>query len=150
MSDGSETAKDAAAGPPAPAPAASTAVVAAARWFWWIAGLSLINVVLTRSGSDTNFVLGLGVTLVADAMFAGSQAVALSIDAIAIAFFFLMGWQAQGGRLWAFVLGTGVYALDALIYLRFEAWMPLAFHALAIFFLVRGALMLRRQAGSPA
>jgi len=101
MSDGSETAKDAAAGPPAPAPAASTAVVAAARWFWWIAGLSLINVVLTRSGSDTNFVLGLGVTLVADAMFAGSQAVALSIDAIAIAFFFLMGWQAQGGRLWA-------------------------------------------------
>src|SRR5262249_3567191 len=34
------------------------------QWFYWIAGLSLINAVLAFSGQDWRFILGLGITQV--------------------------------------------------------------------------------------
>ena len=39
-------------------------VMSGASWFWWIAGLSLVNSIMTHSGSDTGFIIGLGFTLV--------------------------------------------------------------------------------------
>ncbi|TMH09643.1 MAG: hypothetical protein E6H58_13580 [Betaproteobacteria bacterium] len=121
-----------------------------ARWFWWIAGLSLVNIVLAQSGSDTNFVIGLGITAVSDAIFSSAKAVGFTIDAIALGFFFLMGRLAQRGTLWPFFLGAAVYLLDALIYVMVKEWMPVAFHALALFFILNGAMSLRaalRSAG---
>ncbi|HPM80992.1 MAG TPA: hypothetical protein PLF81_09845, partial [Candidatus Anammoximicrobium sp.] len=37
-----------------------------AGWFYWIAALSLVNSIILLSGGDRHFVVGLGVTLVAD------------------------------------------------------------------------------------
>lgn len=118
-------------------------VRSAARWFWWIAGLSLVNIALFHSGSDTNFVVGLGLTTVIDVVFADMRALGFVIDALLLGFFFAMGLFAQRGRMWAFFVGVVVYALDALIYVRVGDWMPVGFHALAIFFIVKGALALR-------
>jgi len=141
------------AAPEVPAPAKPTAgevaltspaVQSAARWFWWIAGLSLVNVVLYQTGSKTSFIVGLGVTALSDAALADSKPVGFVVDAIAIGFFLLMGSQAARGKLWAFYVGLAVYALDALIYVSFQDWMPVAFHALAIFFIGRGALSLHQ------
>jgi hypothetical protein len=123
--------------------AAIPAVKSGARWFWWIAGLSLVNIVLFQSGSTTNFVVGLGVTALSDAMFAQSKSIGFVIDAIALGFFFLMGLQAQRGKLWVFYLGVTVYALDALIYVAYQDWMPVAFHGLAIYFIIKGVMSLR-------
>jgi hypothetical protein len=134
-----------AAAPPAAVATISPAIESAARWFWWIAGLSLVNTVLARTGSDTNFVLGLGVTAVADAMFASQPVIGGVIDAVALAFFVAMGQLARTGRAWAFYLGGVVYAFDALIYVRFGDWMPVGFHAFALYFIVQGALRLRQM-----
>jgi hypothetical protein len=123
--------------------AAAPGVQGAARWFWWIAGLSVVNTVLIHSGSDTSFVVGLGFTLFADVLFKSVKAVAFCIDAVAILIFFLMGRYALRGQLWAFVVGGLVYAGDALIYLYFRDFMPLAFHAFALFQIGRGAFTLR-------
>ena len=120
-------------------------VQSAARWFWWIAGLSVVNSVLAHSGSDTNFVLGLGMTLVADAVFVHAPVLAIAIDAIAVGLFFAFGLFGQRGKAWAFYVGLVLYVLDALIYVRFEDWMPVAFHALAIYFIGKGVLALRQQ-----
>jgi len=59
-----------------------------ARWFWWIAGLSLINTVLIHTGSDLSFVVGLGITLMADIIFANERLIGFAIDAIVLGFFF--------------------------------------------------------------
>jgi hypothetical protein len=75
--------------------------------------------------------------------FAHNKAVGFVIDALAVGFFLLMGAQAARGVLWAFYVGLGVYALDALIYLNYQDWMPVAFHAFAIFFIAKGAMALR-------
>ena len=123
--------------------AAAPGVLSAARWFWWIAGLSVVNTVLIHSGSDTSFVVGLGFTMFADVLFKSVKAVAFGIDAVAILFFFLMGRYALRGHLWAFIVGGVVYAGDALIYLYFKDYMPLAFHAFALFQIGRGAFTLR-------
>jgi hypothetical protein len=131
-----------------PAPV-DPAVQSAARWFWWIAGLSLVNTVLFYSGSDINFVLGLGMTTLANLLFADQVPMAVAISALTIGFYGLVGGQAVQGRLWAFYVGVVVYAADALIYMQVGDWMSVAFHAVAIFYIARG-IMRARELGRAA
>jgi hypothetical protein len=131
---------------PREAAATLPVVRSAARWFWWIAGLSLVNIVMFQSGSQTSFVMGLGITTVSDVVYAGNKVVGFVIDAIALGFFVWVGFQAQSAKLWAFYLGVTVYVLDALIYAYVQDWMPVAFHGLAIFFIVKGILALQGAA----
>jgi len=118
-------------------------VQAGARWFWWIAGLSAVNVGMQHSGSDTNFVVGLGITSAIDAVLSGLPVAGLVLDALVLAFFFAMGLLAQRGSLRAFYVGGVVYALDALLYLAAADWLPVGFHVLVLFFVGKGALALR-------
>jgi hypothetical protein len=138
---------------PAPAPAVPLTpralaesmplVQSGARWFWWIAGLSAVNVGMQHSGSDTNFVVGLGITSFIDALFSGLMVAGLVLDALVLAFFFAIGLMAQRGSMRAFYVGGVVYALDALLYLFAADWMPVGFHVLVLFFIGKGALALR-------
>ena len=72
-----------------------------------------------------------------DAFFESHVAIGLAIDALFIGGFYLFGLKAQQGRTWAFVAGVLLYLGDALLWLKFAAWMPLAFHALALFYIGR-------------
>lgn len=125
-------------------------VKSSARWFWWIAGLSLVNAVMFLSGSDINFVLGLAMTTFATALFQHAPAVAVVLIAVTVGFYFAMGWYAQRGKLWAFYAGLALYVVDALIYLKFEDWMSVGFHALAAFFIAKGVMRVRELSAAPA
>ena len=114
-----------------------------ARWFWWIAGLSAVNVACDLAHANVNFVLGLAFTLIAHGMFASQIGVALVVDALFIGGFWFIGQQAQKGRTWAFALGVVVYVIDGLIYLKYQDWMPVAFHALALFYIGRAFMSLQ-------
>lgn len=116
----------------------------AARWFWWIAGLSLVNAVMFFSGSDTSFVVGLAMTTVASVVFKSVPLVAWVLVAVTVGFYFAMGHFAQQRRLWAFYLGLAVYAVDALICLAVQDWMSAGFHALAGYFIYKGVSQIRR------
>jgi hypothetical protein len=114
------------------------AIASAAKWFWWIAGLSLVNTALIHGGSDTSFAVGLGFTLLADVLFREVAAVAFVIDAVAIGFFVAMGYFALRGKRWAFILGGIIYLLDATIFLFLKDLLSLGFHGLALFYLFNG------------
>ncbi|MBV8504138.1 MAG: hypothetical protein JO006_20750 [Paucibacter sp.] len=120
-------------------------VLSAARWFWWIAGFSLVNTVLFFSGTRTSFMLGLGVTTLANAIFANQLAVALVVAGVAAAFFFAIGVQAQRERAWAFYVGLVAYILDAFIFVTYEDWGPVIVHAIAIFYISKGLVQLRER-----
>ena len=107
--------------------------VRGARWFWWIAGFSAINVAMILSHSNVNFVVGLAFTLLAHANFA--PGIALGIDALLVGGFFLVGLKAQQGQLWALAAGVAVYLCDALVYVTYSDWMPVAIHALALYYI---------------
>ena len=114
-----------------------------ARWFWWIAGLSAVNVACDLAHANVNFVLGLAFTQIAHGAFASNIGAALVVDALFIGGFWFIGQQAQKGRTWAFAVGAVVYLLDGLIYLKYQDWMPVAFHALALFYVGKAFMSLQ-------
>ncbi len=126
-------------------------VASSARWFWWIAGLSLVNLFLFYSGSNTSFVVGLGMTAVVSAVFTDPKALGLILSALIIGYYGVTGYFALREKLWAFYVGLVVYVIDAVIYAFFEDWMPVAFHAYVIFHLFKGISALRsRSDAAPA
>ena len=124
------------------ASSASPDVARGARWFWWIAGLTAVNLALELAHSDVNFVLGLALTQVAHAMLSGP--VPYVVDALLVGAFFLFGRQGQAGQGWAFIVGALLYVVDALVYVKLQAWLPVGFHALALFYIARGFFALGR------
>ena len=115
-----------------------------AGWFFWIAALSLINSIILLSGGDRHFVVGLGVTSIADAVARGvadqnpevagvAKGIAFGFDLFVAAVVCLFGWLSRRPILPIFVLGMILYLLDGLIYVMFQDWMSVGFHAFVLF-----------------
>lgn len=123
-----------------------------ANWFYWIAGLSLINSIAFIAGANFQFLAGLGVNAIVDAVVAASieqgapsalRVVAIVINLIVVISFALAGYFA--GRLFqiAFIAGIVVYVFDTLIVLLLQEFLMAGFHAFALFFIIRGFLACR-------
>ncbi len=126
-------------------------------WYFFVAGLSVVNSLLVLFGADWSFIFGLGITQIFDGIavaIAGEMGAGAGIWIVrgivfvfnlAIAgFFVLFGWLSKKGYGAAFLIGIVLYVLDGLLFLVFRDWMGLAFHALAVFLMVRGYLALRK------
>ena len=121
-----------------------------ARWFYWIAGLSLINSIVFRMDGNINFLFGLGATQVVDilsqiyieeglftdpGMVSGiSMAVVILLSGLYIGF----GILTRKKKKWAFYTGTVLYTLDGLLLLfLMRDYISVAFHAYILFSLFR-------------
>lgn len=138
-----------------PDPTLTAQLKRGANWFYWIAGLSLVNSAIYAFGGDISFILGLAVTQlvdgIADAFIAEGFPTLLKGAAVvadlAIAFvFFLFGYFANRGIGLAFIIGSILYVLDGLLYLALGSVFAAAFHAFALFFIIRGYLASRKVA----
>ena len=113
-----------------------------AGWFLAIAGLSILNSVLTMSGANFHFIFGLGTTEIVDAIGrqAGTTGSALGLVVnLFIAGVFLLFWNfARRGEKWAFLVGMALYAVDGLILVPFKDFLGVAFHAYALFRIYNG------------
>jgi hypothetical protein len=125
-----------------------------ANWFYWIAGLSVINSIAFISGANFHFVIGLGVTEVANALaqaMKGEGAAmvmkvfAIIFDLVAIIGFALTGYFANKPFQAAFIVGIIVYVIDGLIVLAFGDFLMAAFHAFALYGIIRGFLACREM-----
>ena len=119
---------------------------AGANWFYWIAGLSIVNAVLLFTGSDWGFVIGLGITQIIGGIGAvaaedlGHIATifAFVFTLIATGIFVLFGVFANKRYIWAFIVGMVIYALDGLIFLLIQDWLSIGFHVFALFCIYSG------------
>ena len=113
-----------------------------ASWFYWIAGLSLINSLLSLAGTEWGFILGLGITQLFDgiggALGPAGKLVAFAMNLITASVLIVFGVLAARRQTWAFVVGMALYAMDALLFLLVLDILGLAFHGVALFFLYRG------------
>lgn len=113
-----------------------------AGWFLAIAGLSILNSVLTMSGANFHFIFGLGTTEIVDAIGRQSGTTGSALGLIVnlfIAGVFLLFWNfARRGEKWAFLAGMAVYLIDGLILVPFKDFLGIAFHAYALFRIYNG------------
>ena len=110
---------------------------AGASWFFWIAGLSIINSVISMSGSQWHFIAGLGITDVVDFIAkrfgSGGTVVGIMLDAFVAGMFVLFGIFAGKRQTWAFIVGMTFYGLDALIFILGQFWLGIAFHIYVLY-----------------
>ena len=126
-----------------------------ARWFFWVAGLSVINSIIVLAEGRWNFLAGLGVIQVISGLAIGlsEQAggavkiVALVLDLMVAGIFVGLGLFAQKHQTWAFVFGMAIYALDGLIFVFVQDWLSIAFHAFVLFSIYRGLSANRKLLG---
>jgi len=115
---------------------------AGAKWFYWIAGLSMINSIVVMTGGNFHFVVGLGVTSVVDvlAKHVGSAGSVLDIiiNGCVAGVFVLFGTFAVKAQKWAFLVGMTLYGFDGLLLLGVKDFLGVAFHAYVLFALYRG------------
>lgn len=120
-------------------------------WFYWVAGLSVINSVIVLSGGNWSFIFGLGFTQVIDAIAVsgtslteGRSTIVGFVGTLVVAgALALVGYAAQRGHQAIFVLGISLYALDALIFAVVRDFLALGFHMLALIGMTRGLLAQR-------
>lgn len=114
----------------------------AASWFFWIAGLSLINSLIFYFSAGVYFVVGLGISQFMDGFVTrimnGPSWIALIPSLMISGFFIYIGYRSRKYDKWAFVVGVVVYTLDALIYMYIEEWMAVGFHIFALVMISRG------------
>jgi hypothetical protein len=128
-----------------------------AGWFYWIAGLSMINgVIALFSGKAGGFLFSLWSVFYCAGIGIGiGGTIGTVIGFVLVAFlcglFVLSGIFANKGHTWAFFLGLSLYILDSLILLvPPQNWLSLAFHAFAcysIFVGLKANLELKKQTG---
>jgi len=125
-----------------------------ANWFYWIAGLSLVNSVISLFDGNWNFAAGLGITQIFDgiARFGveeGSgnwiKAVFFSLDLVVAGMFILLGVFANRRQSWAFIVGMTLFTLDGVILIFAGDILGIIIHAVALYFLFRGFTAARQM-----
>lgn len=118
-----------------------------ANWFFWIAGLSMVNSLIFIFGGNWSFFAGLAITQVADALvvqISGDSAfsivkfIALTMDFIIAGIFVLCGVFAGRMQAWAFIIGMIIYALDGILALLLGAYLSAGFHVFALIMIFTG------------
>ena len=117
-----------------------------ANWFFWVAGLSIINSIIMHSGGQWGFIIGLGLTQFIDgiglelAREAGNLGIVITLilDGLAAGIFIAFGAFARKGYNWAFIIGMILYALDGMIFLLAKDYIGAGFHLFALFFMYGG------------
>lgn len=117
-------------------------VKAGAGWFLTVAALSMVNSVLSMSGTGIRFIFGLGFAQLVDALAHQAGQSGLALDLVInglIAGVFVLFWNfARKGEQWAFLVGMVLYAADAAIMLYFKDILAVAFHGYALYRIYSG------------
>lgn len=125
-----------------------------ANWFYWIAGLSLVNSAISLFDGNWNFAAGLGITQIFDgiARFGVEEGsgnwiklVFFSLDLVVAGMFILLGVFANRRQSWAFIVGMTLYVLDGVILIFAGDFFGIIIHAVALYFLFRGFMAARQM-----
>jgi hypothetical protein len=131
--------------PPAPPSAKTSAYDSAIKsgggWFYWIAGLSLINTIIVLAHGNISFVVGLGTTQIFDYAareYPGAAPIAIFMNLIIVGIYVMFGYFGCKRARWAFITGITLYSLDTLLVLIAQEWRMLIFHGFALFCISKG------------
>jgi hypothetical protein len=121
----------------------------AARWFFWIVALTVMDSLFAVLGSQIHRFTGLGATDLVD-RFTGVRSIAhvMANTWLGTPFLFLGFWALEGQRT-AFTIGLGLYACDTALLVAAHDYFSLPFHAFVLYQLYLGYAALGRSSSSP-
>jgi len=113
------------------------------NWYFWIAGLSLLNTIIYLLGNNLTFVVGLGATQIVDGFMhalakefgtGGSivRLIGFAIDVFIAGIFVAIGVLGRKRYRAPIVIGMVLYAIDGIILLLFQDFLGAGFHAFAL------------------
>ena len=120
-----------------------------ARNFYWIAGLSFLNSIITAFGGEFYLVMGLASTLFVDYFAVGLaqempemtilfKVIAVVVSLVISGVLGFLGFLAGKGRRWAYVSGLIFYAIDTVIMFALQEWRGLLIHLFFLWALFTG------------
>ena len=113
-----------------------------ANWFYWIAGLSLLNSILFFAHSQWGFFVGLGSTDIINWLMSKTETgiiIGLGLSLGISAGFAALGYYAHRPEYrWTFITGILLYVLDSAILVTLGGWLSLIFHGYALINLYAG------------
>lgn len=119
-------------------------------WFFWIAGLSLVNTIINLVGGSLSFVTGLGIMQLIDGLTIGFaknaegstgfviHLIGFAVNLLIALIFVMAGFLSRQRYRWVVIAGMLIYLLDALVFIVFQDWVPLLFHGWALWGLWNG------------
>jgi hypothetical protein len=135
---------------PSPQLVATQQFKSGANWFYWIAGLSVVNSVIAVTGGNWYFIIGLGLNHLVNGIISAATPGGFSnasTSAIAVGFVFnmliaglfaLFGFLAHKRAKWAFITGMILYTFDGLLFLIVSDFLSIGFHVFALYGMYRG------------
>lgn len=121
----------------------------AASQFYWIAVLSLVNLILLIVDAQVIFPTGLAIASILAALSYGLELtwrIVVSLGALGmVGMFALFGYYGKKGASWAFISGIAIYVLDGVIWGFLGGWISAGFHALILVFIIRDLVAHSRQ-----
>ncbi len=125
-----------------------------ASWFYWIAGLSLVNSICFLTGAEWSFLAGLGLTQLVDGIVYGLteetqisesiKYIGFAINILIAGVYVLIGFLSLKRFKAAMIVGMVFYALDGLVFLLVMDLLSIGFHAFALFCIFGGLKGLNR------
>ena len=115
----------------------------AGNWWYWIAGITIVNTVLLFSHSTWGFAIGTGITDVVygfTTVYPGFLVPGVVIEIMIVGLIGLWGYLCQRGMLWAFWVGLILYGVDTVLEVLMKQWIGAAFHAYAIYSIYQGVV----------
>ncbi len=113
-------------------------VHAGGAWLYWIAGVSLLNMIVAFSGGHFHFALGLGMTTFFDEIAVHQTSAVMAstgfLDLLVAVVLAGLGYIAWSGKRWAFGMGILLMTADMVLVLvdPKDQAMSLIFHLIAI------------------
>ena len=121
----------------------------AAGQFYWIAILSLVNLILLIANSPVIFPTGLAIAYLLAILsyaFEVTGRIIVAIGALGtVGLFALFGYYGKKGASWAFIAGIALYVLDGVVWIFLGDWISTGFHVLILFFIIRDLAIHSRQ-----
>lgn len=119
-----------------------------AKWFYWIAALSVVNSIILYLGGNIGFIVGLGITQFIDGIIYTLtntfHPIGLIPNVMFAGIFVLFGYFAIRKNQWAFIAGLVLYGFDSLIFLIARQWLSFGFHIFAGIMIIRGLNSLKK------
>ena len=118
-------------------------------WFFWIAGLSLINLIYAILDQDYFMVAGLGLDSVLAGYISTSEeqfnSIQLYLGFAFVAFFLVSGCWARTNNIFAVGIATAIYAVDTVIFATYYFdFVSLLFHLWATVSLIIGGVLMSK------